>query len=234
MKNKVLKVISIVLFSQSYGWSQNGECTTQTGYNCVNQYPTGNLNATTSYTPVAEDNWAGEYFFCNVQTGLTYVWSLCSNIGAICSYDSQLTLQDQSGSLLCMSDNYCGDDASIEWTATYSGFVKVNLTESDGLDNTIDTRIMWGRLTSASIDESTEVSDYNIFPTTVNDYLTIHSKSSVDSELQVYNMNGSLAFTGNINGSDTKVDLSILNSGIYLVKIPNANGSIFTTRIQKI
>ncbi len=130
---------------------RDGECVTGSG--CLNffqNYPSGTFSTgSSSWTTVARDIWAGDYAYYSVTSGEDYEWTLCSVDGANAPYDSQLTLWDQSGTTpYCYSDDFCGDDAKIRWTATLTGTVRVLVSEFDCQINIDDTTLRW-RCTSA-------------------------------------------------------------------------------------
>ena len=108
------------------------------------RYPPGTFTTTSSsFTPVATDIWAGEYAQYNVTVGASYEWSLCSADGGNASYDSQLTLYNNLGFAICYSDDACGDDAKIGWTATYTGFAYVQVNQYNCATNTTNTTLRW-------------------------------------------------------------------------------------------
>ncbi|MEZ5082294.1 MAG: BACON domain-containing protein, partial [Bacteroidales bacterium] len=66
-----------------------------------------------------------------VTEGITYHWQLCADKGADAPYDSELTLRVASSDLIIdYSDDVCGDDAKISWTADFTGEVKLVITKS--------------------------------------------------------------------------------------------------------
>ncbi len=79
------------------------------------------------------------YMRFNVQAGMQYVWSFCSDeftdpvyVTPNAPFDSQLTLvDDDDGSIVAFADDECGDDARIQWTATFTGVIRVRPTRDD-------------------------------------------------------------------------------------------------------
>ncbi|MFH0982842.1 MAG: hypothetical protein V2A79_15070, partial [Planctomycetota bacterium] len=125
---------------------RSGEC--RTDYGCSNfnsNYPTGTFSTTSpNWTTVSTCIYGGEYAYYSVTSGKTYEWSLCSADGGNASYDSQLTLWNQGGTTpYCYSDDYCGDDAKIAWTATFSGTVRVLVSQYNCANNSICTTLVW-------------------------------------------------------------------------------------------
>ncbi len=129
------------------GGERSGEC--QTGYGCsnfVSNYPGGTFSTTSdAWTVVSTCIYGGEYAYYDVVSGSTYEWSLCAEDGGSASYDSQLTLWDQGGTTrYCYSDDYCaGADAKIMWTATFSGIVRVLVSQYNCFSNTTCTTLVW-------------------------------------------------------------------------------------------
>jgi len=88
--------------------------------------------------------WAGEFVTFNVTSGTQYHWSLCPEHGGSASYDSELTLRRaDNNAYLAYSNNVCGDDARISWTATYTGLVKLVLTRFPCESQATSTRIAY-------------------------------------------------------------------------------------------
>lgn len=114
-----------------------------------------------TYTP--QSNWkyltninAGEYALFSVISGTQYHWSLCTEHGGDASYDSQLTLRKSDDTYVTYSNNACGDDARISWTANFTGSVKVILSQFSCQSNTIATRL--GYLSGALVNPSIAIS----------------------------------------------------------------------------
>jgi subtilisin-like proprotein convertase family protein len=115
-----------------------GQCT-----NCNSNYPTGTFSTTSStWTNVAANIYGGEYAYYNVSIGSTYQWQTCG----VASYDTQLTLRQGSncsGTYLGYSDDACGTQSQITWTATFTGTVTVLLSQYNCSNNTTNTTVQW-------------------------------------------------------------------------------------------
>lgn len=90
---------------------------------------------TTIYTPTASvqtiPSYSVYYTIHNVVEGTVYYWSFCTNDGGNAPFDSQITLRrNDDTSFLSFNDDFCGDDAKIKWTATFTGQVRVLVNES--------------------------------------------------------------------------------------------------------
>jgi len=109
------------------------------------QYPGGTQTTTlTTFVTVSATTWAGDYAVYNVTSGQTYEWTLCSGDGGAASYDSELTLLNSTGAtVICYSDDYCGDDAKIIWTATSTTTVRVLISQWNCAGNATNSTIRW-------------------------------------------------------------------------------------------
>ena len=90
-------------------------------------------NTLTTFTPISvwypAGVFAGRYTKYNVVAGVTYEWSTCSADGGNAAYDTELTLTDVNNVELDYNDDFCGQSSKITWTATFTGTVRVHLTE---------------------------------------------------------------------------------------------------------
>jgi hypothetical protein len=88
----------------------------------------GAAQSTTSSTFVNSlpNTYAGEYNTYNVTSGQQYEWSLCPADGAVNpTSDAQLTLKNTSNGNICYSDDLCGAQPKILWTATFTGQIQI-------------------------------------------------------------------------------------------------------------
>ncbi len=108
-------------------------------------YPTGTFTPNTSWQTASTVIYAGEYSLYNVTSGTVYEWSLCVADGGAASYDSQLTLFNNANLAtgLAYSDDVCGDDAKINWTATFSGVARVMVNQFSCATNSIGTTMVY-------------------------------------------------------------------------------------------
>ena len=114
--------------------------------NGTNYYPN------TAYTPADNAwgsattyNWAGEIIKVNIVSGDEYEFSTCSGYGGVnASYDTQLTLIDETGLVVDFNDDFTGCTgytSYIKHTATYTGILYVHLTEYNCVANTTSTEV---------------------------------------------------------------------------------------------
>jgi hypothetical protein len=115
------------------------------------QFPTTIFTPTsTTFQAASTIIYAGEYSVYNVTNGAVYEWSLCAADGGNATYDSQLTLFNASNTSTSIgySDDFCGDDAKINWTANFSGQVYVQVNRWSCDTNLIATTLMYRRVSA--------------------------------------------------------------------------------------
>lgn len=107
----------------------------------ASQYPLSTITPTTAWSNIAADSWAGEYAVVNVVSGNLYEFSTCAANGSNVTYDSELTLTTNANAILAYSDDFCGSQSYISWTATFTGTVRIHLSEWSCLTNTFNSII---------------------------------------------------------------------------------------------
>ena len=162
------RVVALGILLSLTGWSasaqpgpspedgRSGECLTGMGCSNFNaNYPPGTFSSTSAdWVTVDTCLYAGDYAYYSVTAGQSYEWSLCSADGGSAPYDSQLTLWSEDGTTrYCYSDDYCiaDYDGKIAWTATFSGIVRLLVSEYLCADNNFCTTLVW-RCASCSAD----------------------------------------------------------------------------------
>jgi hypothetical protein len=115
----------------------NAQCTSS------GQYPstTYEFSAADVWGHLSTCNYAGEYYLVSVTEGNTYDFSTCSDDGATCSYDSQLTLRDSAGAELAYNDDFCGSQSRMTWTASYTGIAQVHVSQYNCASNSTCTTV---------------------------------------------------------------------------------------------
>jgi hypothetical protein len=93
-------------------------------------------NATPSACPGTNTQtcvWGGEYVLVNVVAGNTYTFSTCG--GA--AWDTQITVfNNANGTVVGYNDDACGLQSTVTWTATFTGTVRVLLSQYNCNANT--------------------------------------------------------------------------------------------------
>ena len=136
---KLILILALVFSATFLGYSQ---CNNGTNY-----YPTTNYDPTDGTWGYASTcNYAGEVLKVNVISGDQYQFSTCGDYGGVtASYDTQLTLRNESGTVVAFNDDYSGCSgytSYIDWTADYTGVLYVHLNQYNCATNTTCTRIM--------------------------------------------------------------------------------------------
>ena len=146
-----LLLLASSLFVSKASFGQAGQCAgggcTMTGYSW------GAVQSTTSSTFVnaVGGTYGGEYNTFNVTSGNTYEWSLCTGDGAVSpTGDSQLTLKTTSNTIICYSDDVCGARPKILWVATFTGQVRVLVTQYNCASNSNSHTIRWRQAAAAA------------------------------------------------------------------------------------
>lgn len=109
-------------------------------------YPGGIFSTVSStFTVVATDIVGGNFSLYNVTAGSTYEWSMCPADGGVAPYNAQLTLYNNLNFTfpVCFSDDFCGDDPKIQWTATFTGVVRIKVTQSNCVTNVTHSTLVW-------------------------------------------------------------------------------------------
>ena len=116
-----MKKIYLSLLTLIFAQALNAQCT------ALSLYPSGAVTPTAAWTDVNGCNFGGEYALVNVTAGNLYEFSTCAANGSTITFDSELTLRTNTGALIAYSDDYCGTQSYVSWTATYTGQVQIHL-----------------------------------------------------------------------------------------------------------
>lgn len=73
-------------------------------------------------------------------------------------------------------------------------------------------------------------SEIAIYPQPASDLLKIECSSHEGLKFQILNLAGKTMTTGALTGSETIIDISSIHSGVYFLRLYNANGGIFETQ----
>lgn len=123
---KILLSISIYLVVAMMGSAYSQCPCTSSG----TQYPLGIMTPTTNWQTATTCQYGGEYGLYYVTYGYSYAWSYCAADGGSATWDTQLSLYDNS-TLACLAfnDDYCGNQSKIIWTANFTGVVRVKTNQ---------------------------------------------------------------------------------------------------------
>jgi hypothetical protein len=202
---------------------------TITGCNSTTQYPSTTLSVTTAWKS-QKSIWAGEYTAFNVTSGRTYIFSYCSADGATASYNSEMTLRNKAtDAFIAYSNDACGDDAKIQWTATFTGVVKLVTTVSGCGTNSTNTTLRYKRLAKeAEVGEIAPTAEYSVYPNPTTGTISVEASSGFESisQILVYNIAGKMCKKLNLPEKPENIynfDLGDQPAGYYIVKIIGAD-----------
>jgi hypothetical protein len=178
---------------------------------CTGGTSNGSLSLTSSYQTRSVKN--GEYYTFNVTACNTYFFTFCDN-GGSASWDTELTLLDDTGtSQLSYSDDACGTQSSITWTASYTGTARILISQYSCNHDQLNSATLAFKLT-------TKTGSYCITDNASN--LTVGGKSCIQLTPEV-NDNKGCAW------NDTKVnfnnDFSVTMDFYFGNNINGADGS---------
>ncbi|MFN0187670.1 MAG: hypothetical protein ACKVQV_03120, partial [Bacteroidia bacterium] len=111
----LFRIALVVLISTNQSFSQ-----------CSGGTNAGALTPTSSWQTVAVDG--GTYYTFTATAGTTYYFSFCSTDGGSSTYDTQISILNNSGTPLggtYYSDDFCGDDAKVTFPCTTAGTYRV-------------------------------------------------------------------------------------------------------------
>lgn len=193
------------------------------GCNSTVQYPSNSLSPLTSWK-YQKSIYAGEYTAFKVTSGITYIFSYCSADGASATYNSEMTLRNNAnGAFIAYSDDACGDDASITWTATFTGTVKVVTTVSGCGTNSISSRLGYKRVAKEAELFVQEV-EYSVYPNPTVSKITVESANGFENvkNITAYDASGravkSIVIPEKADNVYT-IDLGNQPAGYYIVKL---------------
>ena len=123
--------------------------------------------------------------------------------------------------------NVCDDHANIKirWIMTSDTATDGSIVASTGISK-IDDIYFTGDLIDGD-EEFVIKQPVSVFPNPANDYIVIRSESIV--EIGLYNINGQQVIDTRAVINET-IDVSDLNSGIYMIKIKNLNNKTVVLR----
>ena len=105
-----------------------------------------------------------------------------------------------------------------------------NVAYSDANWNNIDAGVMFSTDCSLGVEDKA-VLNFRVYPNPFNDELNINSKT--EGTVQVYNLIGKEVFSRRVHSLNTKLDLSNLSSGLYVIKLESDEGAIYTQKLVK-
>src|SRR5688572_17028650 len=106
-------------------------------------FPSTPITPTGVFTAPSTCSWGGDYMLINVIAGNNYSFSTCTGDGRNVTWDSQLTLWEESTlNFIAYSDDDCSLQSFINWTATFTGVVRLNINQFNCVGNSICSTVM--------------------------------------------------------------------------------------------
>lgn len=117
---------------------------------------------------------------------------------------------------------------NTSWTLIVEANYNVNDTIlfSGNVQGVYTSIIFYKETTVAKVNNVSKISNLSIYPNPVTDILNINFESNEPINVAVTDMNGSIVYSETASFA-TKVDMTMLPSGMYFVKIGNENTKVF-------
>jgi hypothetical protein len=78
----------------------------------------------------------------------------------------------------------------------------------------------------------TDLNSLQVFPNPTNGQLTITANNNI-KEVEVYNVLGAKVYSQRVNATQATIDISSLNSGVYMFRITNSEGNSVVKKVIK-
>jgi hypothetical protein len=136
--------------------------------------------------------YGGEYYTFTATAGTTYEFSYCSADGGTSTYDTEITIINNTTLLpVSYNDDFCGLQSRVTYTATTSGVFRVLTNEYPCLSNTTTSTLAYRA--SAPITNGVDGEMFNV------NYPSPYTRIPT-SQIQTWNFNGGIIRNaGNVN-----------------------------------
>ena len=230
-----ISTFSLLLLINLKFVSAQGECLTGGCAISTDQWPPGTTLVTTSttFTTATSTMNAGQYSVCQVDSLVTYEFSLCPADGGFnnLGYDAEMSLFNNfTDAFLCYSNDFCSGYPKIRWQATFNGAVNVQLNETNCTDNSTSTKLVWRvydpGTSIAAIQNQEQMIE--LFPNPATNYLKVKSVVySNTAKIFIYNALGELVMEQLQPNHKNLFELNIsaLKNGIYTLHYSDRNTS---------
>jgi len=164
---------------------------------------------------------------------------------------NQTSISTQGGSLQMIATVYPvnADNSDVSWTvintigsasidqsgmleAISDGLVTVKATAIDGsgVFGTIDITI-----TNQSVGVYSNINEnVNIYPNPSSSQINISGNRDLNSELTIYSTDGKIVMSKNLQSTDSEIDISSLEKGVYYIIIKSENEITYSKSLVKI
>ena len=198
-------------------------------------FPSTNLVPTSIWQTI---NYPGAGYYSNfyVTQGISYTWSLCPTEGASASYDSELSLKKAAGDSIlaynndAICNNTPGTNARITWTATFTGMVRLTLSQYHCQFNSLSTVLVYKKNAKDSyIGPDIQESYCTVYPNPTSGKVTVDFGETglTNATYVLMNMQGTKMNGYRISHDGVKdvLDLSSFPAGVYMLRIVTNAGS---------
>jgi hypothetical protein len=176
---------------------------------CTGGTASGTLTPTAAYQTLSTQN--GRYYIVNVVQCNQYEFTFCAGGGAS-GIDTQLTLLNSTGGTeIVYSDDVCGTNASINWTASFTGTIRILISKYNCVHDLTSTVTLAYKMVAntgsyclngnASYQTIGGQSCIQLTPET-NDQTGCAWNNTVIDFNQPFNLSLNYYFGNNINGAD--------------------------------
>jgi hypothetical protein len=189
-------------------------------------FPTDTLSPSNNWQLLDSCSFAGEFSTFQVTEGTIYVFSTSQQDGSNIAYDSQLTLWHNGDTVLAYNDDLSNNElqSRIIWTADFSGFVELHLSEYDCSANTICGHVLYKMEGPVGTPQLTKQT-IHVFPNPGNGMIDVTSDASW-KQVRILNAQGAVLALFDHAEIDDKIDLSGFQRGHYLIEFTNEKGPI--------
>jgi len=125
----------------------------------------------------------GYYRLVNVQSGTTYTFSLCSSDGGSAPFDAEMSIRNTSNQLIAYSDDVCGNAPKIVWQASFTGQVRLLLTQYTCQTNSAGCTVAYrtgSAFQSEEVADRTSTMEYRPLPVSTLGEEVAHLDETVD------------------------------------------------------
>ena len=127
----------------------------------------------------------------------------------------------------CINQNIITSATSQTYIATANGDYKVIVATSCGVDSSDCVTV-----SSVGMNENEPLTNLEIYPSPVNETLFINLKGMVITQISIYDVNNKLISSNLASDEKTTINVRMLESGVYFLKVDSEKGSI-TQRFVK-
>lgn len=171
-----------------------------------------------------------------VNSGVTYVWSLCPEDGGVASAeaaDAEFVLFNSSNqAILCYSTSGCGTLPRIQWTANYTGTATLQFNVAGcAAVPMVDNTIVFKADQITGVEETVTAESIDVYPNPASDFITINynKRSNANVMVTMISADGRVVFSGNQVAADgfvKVIDVSTFAAGLYFVQLTSEEGTV--------